>query len=106
MGFPKKVYQRSSALGRWSLTAQLFHYRGDVVLLEEANGSDTGGSYGETGMGIRERDPSQGQHRDVGAACFVQKVEARGRRVFLFEDGGEGGEVCVAGRRLATSAGE
>ena len=85
-------------MARCSLATQLFHDCGNVIVLEEADGGNPRGSCGETGMGIRERDPSQGQHRDVRAACFVQKGEAGGRRVFFFEDGSEDGEGSGAGR--------
>lgn len=90
-----KVYQRRST-GR-ILAAQLFRNFVNVIVLKEADGGDAGGSCGKTGMGIRECDPSQGQHWDVRQACFLQKLEARGRCVFLFEDRGEDGERCGVG---------
>ena len=75
----------------------MLHDLGNVVVLEEADGGDAGGSCCETGMGIRESDPAQGQHRDVCAAGFVQSVRPAGVRVFFFEDRGEDGEGGVVG---------
>jgi hypothetical protein len=67
----------------------LFYDRGDVVVLEEADGSDAGGSGGEAGLSILQSDSAQGEDWDVRIARLLECEEARGACVFLFENRGE-----------------
>jgi len=73
-------------------TAQALDDLGDIVFLEQADGGDTGGTGFQTGLGIFQRDASEGDDRDVCFACFAEKVEACRARIFLLEDWGEYGE--------------
>ena len=79
------------------LAAQLFHDCGDLVVLEEADGGDTGGSGCEAGMNVRWRDPAKGEDWNGYLASFAEKFQARGAGVPFFEDGSEDCEGRGAG---------
>lgn len=80
------------------LTTQLFYDGGNVVILEEADGGDARSSDCEAGVSVLQSDPPECENRDVGEACFVERLETGGRRIFFFKDGAEHGEGCGAGR--------
>ena len=75
----------------------MVHDGGDVVVLEETDGGDTGGSGCETGGGIFWSDSSQGEHRNVCGAGLAQPDQACGVSAFLFENWSEDGEGRIAG---------
>jgi hypothetical protein len=76
------------------------HHPGNIVLLEEANTSDSGSSGCQTGVRVSQCDPAQRQNRDVRLASLAEKFEACAKGAFLFEDGTEDGEGCGVGGGL------
>lgn len=72
---------------------------GDVVVLKEADGGDSGGSGCETGGGIVECDSPEGEDADGVLAGLMKFVEPGGwsaGTVLFFEHGSEEGEVGAA----------
>ncbi len=80
---------------------QALHHFGDVVVLEEADGGDSGGSCGEAGVSVGQSNTAQGEDWDVWFARSFQCNEPCGACFFLLEDGGEDGEGCVVGGGLS-----
>ena len=69
----------------------------DFILLEEADGGDSGGAGLQTGCGVAERHAAERKHGDFRGAGVAQGSEAGWGCAFLFEYGSEDGEVGVFG---------
>jgi hypothetical protein len=84
-------------------SAQGAHDRHDIIVLKEANGSDSGCSGAPAGLRILDRNPSEGENRNsstAGPAETVEALRAGSRRIFFFEDGSEQGQVRRLGGGL------
>jgi hypothetical protein len=80
--------------------AQGADYVFDFILLEEADGGDSGGSGAKAGFRVVEGDAAEGENGDLGAAGFLQSGEASGLGsggLVLAEDGSKDGEVSCVG---------
>ncbi len=67
---------------------------GEIVLLEETDCGDAGGSRCEAGCGVFESDTSEREDGDFVCAGLAERFEAlrlRARSIYLFEDGSEEG---------------
>ena len=76
-------------------TAKVFYDGRNIVSLEETNPGDAGGSGGEAGVGVCQRNSAESEHRDVLHACFPESTEACRLRVLFLENRTEHGEARV-----------
>lgn len=76
------------------LVAQLLYDRGNVVVLEEADGGDARGPSLEAGVGVLKRDSAQSQNWDSCLACFPEKRQTGSPRALFLKYWTEDGEGC------------